>query len=185
MKVLTLDNQAFFGHCVELEAKIKKDFQPDLILGILHGGGKVAENLFCELPHTFVSLRRPSTEKKEKSGLIMRFVNSLPVIIKDGLRICEARLLSLKQKKTIRQIHIDGAMFENRTHVLVVDDAVDSGVTMKSVLDAISKSSRDLIIRSAVITVTTKNPILLPDYFLYHNQTLIRFPWSKDNQAGK
>ena len=33
----------------------------------------------------------------------------------------------------------------------------------------------------AVVTVTSVKPLIMPDYFLYNNRTLVRFPWSIDN----
>jgi hypoxanthine phosphoribosyltransferase len=64
--------------------------------------------------------------------------------------------------------------------VLVVDDAVDSGATLIAVLDAVYKAAGSSKVRSAAITVTTENPMVMPDYYLYHDETLIRFPWSID-----
>ena len=40
MEVITLNNSAFVEKCVQLKAKL--DVQPDMVLGILTGGGYVA-----------------------------------------------------------------------------------------------------------------------------------------------
>ena len=66
--------------------------------------------------------------------------------------------------------------------ILIVDDAVDSGKTLKTIVDEVRKKYLTAEIKTAVITVTTKQPIILPDYYLFYNHTLIRFPWSADSR---
>ena len=64
--------------------------------------------------------------------------------------------------------------------LLVVDDAVDSGVTLATVIDLLRNTCPDRTeIRSAVITVTLEEPRAEPDYALYRG-VLCRFPWSFD-----
>jgi hypoxanthine phosphoribosyltransferase len=64
--------------------------------------------------------------------------------------------------------------------VLVVDDAVDSGVTLATVLRLLRESSPpDTQFRSAVVTVTLAQPLAEPDFVLYRG-VLCRFPWSFD-----
>ena len=65
--------------------------------------------------------------------------------------------------------------------ILIVDDACDSGSTLRAVMDAVRKISPErVVIKTAVITTTTYRPVVSPDFSLYRNRTLIRFPWSKD-----
>jgi hypoxanthine phosphoribosyltransferase len=64
--------------------------------------------------------------------------------------------------------------------VLVVDDAVDSGVTLATVLRLLRETSpADTELRSAVVTVTLAQPLAEPDFVLYRG-VLCRFPWSFD-----
>jgi hypoxanthine phosphoribosyltransferase len=66
--------------------------------------------------------------------------------------------------------------------VLVVDDAVDSGVTLATVLQTLqSVCPPEVEVRTAVITVTIEDPVVAPDYALYRG-VLCRFPWSFDAQ---
>lgn len=64
--------------------------------------------------------------------------------------------------------------------MLLVDDAVDSGTTMLRVAEALRCGNPEIELRTAVITVTTAAPLLRPDYTIYDDRTLIRFPWSMD-----
>lgn len=65
MKVLTLDNESFGTACAALQKAVEKaGFVPDMVLGIESGGRYVAEKVFTDVPHCYVTLRRPSTDKK-------------------------------------------------------------------------------------------------------------------------
>ena len=64
--------------------------------------------------------------------------------------------------------------------VLVVDDAVDSGVTLDTVFRSLRETAPpDTEVRAAVVTVTLDRPLIEPDFTLYRG-VLCRFPWSFD-----
>lgn len=186
MRVKTLHKEDLKAHCTLLQEKVSADFRPDLIVGIASGGVIVAEQMFRSLPHISVDLRRPGTATKSRMAPLMRIVRRFPERLRNGLRIAEARLLAAKTKKPsdamALRVEVPSKEFSN---ILVVDDAVDSGVTLQTVLKAVRAACPGTDIRSAAITVTTTQPIALPDYYIYNNQTLLRFPWSNDYQAAK
>lgn len=97
----------------------------------------------------------------------------------DRLRIAEAWWLERKgHPASVPQVvlpPISGA-----ARILVVDDAVDSGATLLGVVNAAKAAVPLADVRSAVITQTTTAPMTAPDYTLYNDKTLIRFPWSLD-----
>jgi hypoxanthine phosphoribosyltransferase len=181
MKVLTLYNSDFNVICAKLEA-LAADYNPDLVVTIASGGDYVGANIFGTVTHVSVRCGRRGTPAKKKSVLLNRFVKHLPRRVNDVLRMVEARILSLRKPKLV-----DISLSEDvkrklvaAERVLVVDDAVDSGATLIAVLDAVYKAAGSSKVRSAAITVTTEKPMVMPDYFLYHDETLIRFPWSID-----
>lgn len=184
MRVITLDRREFPAACRRLEKAVSAAFTPDLIIGIATGGEYVSAGLFPDVPHTSVALHRPSTADKERASIIFRILRRSPQYVADALRILEARILAItghSHKIPAFTLPEDtcGAISRAR-NVLVVDDAVDSGATLKAVLSAIAAVPGTREVRSAVITVTTGSPLVSPDYALYRNSTLIRFPWSKD-----
>jgi hypoxanthine phosphoribosyltransferase len=64
--------------------------------------------------------------------------------------------------------------------LLLVDDAVDSGVTLAAVMQRLKAACPPgTEIQSAAIVQTTPRPLLAPDHVLY-NGALCRFPWSFD-----
>ena len=64
--------------------------------------------------------------------------------------------------------------------VLLIDDAIDSGVTLWGISEAVKAANPSAVITTMAITVTTRQPKLSADFCLYNNATLVRFPWSKD-----
>ena len=186
MRVKTLDNELFAGKCRELEDRVRTSgFVPDAVVGIAKGGDFVAAQMYSGVPHVSVSCRRPSTAVKDKAGALMRLIRRCPLWVRDGLRMFEARFFACRQGRPRHPVFDAGAveLLKKAGRVLIVDDSVDSGATLLAVVNAIRKLQDDGAphdVRAAVLTVTTRNPVVLPDYFLYNNYTLLRFPWSKD-----
>lgn len=184
MKVLTLDRRSFEESCRRLGALVvNSDFTPDLIVGIRRGGEYVAWGLHVCFPHASlvsVSLQRPSTHKKHYLGSFLRF---FPQWILDMMRIVEARWLARHPKRAcdMEPVALPVSLQKLGTkRVLLVDDAVDSGVTMYRIVMALRSENPKIDLRTAAITVTTDDPIVRPDWALYNNGILIRFPWSMD-----
>ena len=69
---------------------------------------------------------------------------------------------------------------ERKRKVLLVDDAIDSGATLLLIKQYLLNEFPDIDVKIAVITVTTRHPLVMADYYRYNNRTLIRFPWSND-----
>ena len=61
----------------------------------------------------------------------------------------------------------------------MVDDALDTGTTLKAVVELLQALAPASTVRSAVIVTTTADPVISADISL-HNRVLGRFPWSHD-----
>lgn len=182
MKVTTLNKSAFEAACRELE-KVCRGFEPDLVAGIASGGVYVAELMLAGVKHCAVGCRRPSSKAKDSHSALWRIVRRMPLWLRDMLRRAEARMLARRSKPTLPEARIDvedRAAIKSATRILIVDDAVDSGATMKTVSDILRQINPQAQIATASITVTTRNPLVSPDYRLFADLRLIRFPWSKD-----
>lgn len=188
--VKTLNDQELCADSNELGAVIFKDFLPDIIIGIRSGGYVVAEMMAKGAKHTHlllaISRRRSSTKKKKRLKNILKH---LPYIISNRLRIWEHKALNSRPPAENQPFTPDaGELSALRAYlqvrkacrILIVDDAVDSGATMKAVFDLVkTEADSACIIKTAAITVTTSSPLIQPDYKLYH-YVLCRFPWSFD-----
>lgn len=181
MRVLTLSPDLFNEHCNKLEA-MARPFAPDLIVTIARGGDFVGEKIFREVKHISIYQQRPSTQKKKRAEYAWSIIRALPMWTRNALRIIEANLLSLKKKRTYAiTINEDlQRVIKSAQRILIIDDAVDSGTTLASIANAIHAIDGKRTIATAAITVTTRHPAIQPDFSLYNNGSLIRFPWSSD-----
>ncbi len=187
----TLGKAAFDAACADLIRMVERDYAPALLVGVRTGGLVVAETMaqVVPLPVLPLTCRRPSTSFKSLIPGLRPLLATLPEPVLNGLRRAEHRLISGHRRAT-QAVHIDldeaaaiGDRLRNMrrdARVLVVDDAVDSGVTLATVLRTLTEASPpEVELRSAVITATTDDPAVDPDYALFRG-VLCRFPWSFD-----
>jgi hypoxanthine phosphoribosyltransferase len=189
----TLGRAAFDAACAELMRLVERDYLPTLVVGVRTGGLAVAEAMAraatAPVPVLPLTCRRPATRLKSRIPGLKFILASLPIRLRDALRQAEHRLTS-GRRRAARPARVDQseaaaigmwlANTPNSARVLVADDAVDSGVTLDTVLrtlQAVCPPATEL--RSAVITVTIDDPAQEPDYALYRG-VLCRFPWSFD-----
>jgi hypoxanthine phosphoribosyltransferase len=190
----TLRQPAFDTACAELMRLVEEQYAPTLIVGIRTGGLIVAQSMVRAAASPLLVLpltcRRASTGVKSRVPVLRGVLAALPTPVVNLLRRLEHRLLIAPRGSRARPQQIDHAEAEaiaawvagsaRRARILVADDAVDSGVTLDTVLGLLRRlCPRGTEIRSAAITQTLENPKARPDYVLFHD-TLCRFPWSFD-----
>ncbi len=181
MKVTTLDNESFVRACGRLE-ELTRGFGPDLIVGIATGGEIVAGNMYPRVRHVAVKACRPTTALKSRCGWFWKLVRHLPMKVCDLMRVVEAALFN-NRKGPLSPIEIADerrSIIAVAGRILVIDDAIDSGVTMVRVVEALRQIAPQAKIAKAVVNVTTKKHLIEPDYRLFPDRRLVRFPWSKD-----
>ncbi len=193
MKVITLNSRGFEDACSELASKVFSDITPLAVIGIKSGGYIVAENVLKvaresipQLTLFGVSASRTTSQIKKKVK-IYRFFKLLPVPVLNAMRLVEHLVLSVQMlfcKHNNRHVTIDSDLetyIKNLSEgvVLVVDDAIDSGSTIKSVLDDLNKINPQISYYVAVLVVTQSSPLVQPCASLYEN-VLLRFPWAND-----
>ena len=197
-QVQTLDEAGFREAARSLNALVA-DYAPSMLIGIRTGGYVLAEAMAQTgsgatriLP---ITCRRPSTAAKANSSLFRKVVKSLPYWATDILRVIEHRMVARKQApaepspRTFDQAEleaIDQACRDlSAPRILVVDDAVDSGATLRAVLTKLqAMCPAGTSIQSGALTVTIPKPVAMPDFTLYR-LVLLRFPWSFDFRAGR
>ena len=189
MKVIDFTNSDIEKSCEALISKF--DCRFDLVVGIAEGGRLFAETIAqkLNLPLLLVIRQRNLTQYKSKAKNIFKYI---PKKILNFVRIAENRCLEflLKIRKNTEQIDeisiisSDFSFFENPQikNILLVDDAIDSGATVRNVEKFLQTKNKNWNIKIAVITQTFKQPVRKADYQIY-NRTLVRFPWSNDYDA--
>lgn len=190
MRVLTLDEDDFSKVCIQLGGQVREDsWQPDLIIGVATGGIYVADNIrnnvFPSLPLAYVKCQRPSTKLKTESGF-KNILKKLPNGVNNILRLLESffheNLNRFNRNIVKRELFLDDEtriLIENSRNILLVDDAIDSGETIRTIVDELTTINMNLTVKVAVITITWNKPSIRPDFYIY-NKVLIRFPWSLD-----
>lgn len=196
--LLTLDQDQFVVACRDLMVRVLQRWRPEAIVGIRTGGFLVAQTMARHASNIAVipvTCRRPSTKYKQVLGVAKAAVARLPMPVLDKLRVLEHKILTRAPKEGAALPQFDpgevialsnwfGVAGKSPT-LLVVDDAVDTGVTLSHVMSMVCRYAPEgADIRSAVITVTTERPVMMPDYTLFRRQ-LCRFPWSMDIQGRR
>lgn len=190
MKVIRF-NQKQFEDFLEIHFNeiLKKD-DKCLIVGIEEGGMPLAEIALNNLKRNNVNVeligvkcQRPSTKTKKKNKITKAIIKSVfkltPEFILDALRNAEHRSLMKSETHTKREVVIPNELdFNQFNKILIIDDAVDSGHSLKNVIEKI-KEKTQTDVYSFCVVVTNVNACILPDFYL-HSDLLIRFPWSLD-----
>lgn len=191
MRVVTLTPALLADACRQLSARIlAAGCSPALVVGIQSGGAEVARLMradFPGVPYCEVRLSRPSTRQKE-AGFVQRLLRRLPLWLCDLLRIVESRIGEWRSRgqlpARVGDLAIDADVPSDGT-ILLVDDAIDTGATIHTLRQHLAERFPGVTIRVAVITVTTARPVCDADFYLYHDRTLCRFPWSNDYRGKK
>lgn len=181
---MTLHPSGLDAACGRLAVMVRP-FAPAVVVGILTGGGEVGRRLVAMLPdaaYAEVGLHRSGTPRKKRARRLLR---SLPTFAADLLRRAESLCCGYRRPVRRRAATLPAPLrallhAEPQPKVLIVDDAVDSGATLQSVVEAVRREAPCAEVRAAVLTVTRRNPLITPDYTLWNDRTLLRFPWSND-----
>ncbi|SMC44196.1 phosphoribosyltransferase family protein [Moheibacter sediminis] len=196
MKVLDFKKDGFINFLNENFQELIEVNKKILVLGIADGGIPVAEIVYQffknktqnEINLDFIKVQRPSTKQKKANPITeksLKFVFSiLPKFVLDYLRIFEHKKFSKRSQSDLeREIKLNSKInFSLYNLILVVDDAVDSGASMKTVVDFVKeKTENSVVVKAVSVVLTQQNPIFLPDYF-WLRDVLIRFPWSLDGR---
>jgi hypoxanthine phosphoribosyltransferase len=201
ISIQTVGPREFREGCGRLWDIAEQSFRPDLVVGIRSGGWWVAEEMrMARAPSgvVFVPLtcRRPTSDVKGKSPAFKLLLKALPYVVLDVLRLLEYYALTLPRCRAVSKngaaelrlpdatemdaVRAAAARLRPGARVLVVDDSLDSGATLASVIKTLQRVLPvDAAVRTAAFTVLGPSPIVDADFFLYHRINC-RFPWSYD-----
>jgi hypoxanthine phosphoribosyltransferase len=190
-RVRSLTESDLDHECERLYQRISDaGVRPTHVIGIATAGNHVARSLVKWLhrgvPLLEIGARRSSTGVKERIGL-RHWLARLPDSYTSELRRLENRLITRRLNPDRRvsmrgeQISLLMTLDGTRASVLVVDDCVDTGASLKAVLAFVrDRVGPDTAVYSAALTSTIEHPLVQPDFKLYEN-TQFRGPWSHDS----
>lgn len=169
----------------------KIESKPDLVVAILNGGGFVLEefksnqNLKGVTCKTVKVQRLSTTKGVKQKAIVKRFLKVLPYSILNIIRVLEHKTNNkITNRDSLGEIDFDFTENEDAQHILVLDDALDSGTTMQIVTQSLEAYFPKASIKSAVVAWTNSESAFSPDYYNLKN-TLVRFPWSLDYKTNK
>ncbi|MFV0541721.1 MAG: phosphoribosyltransferase [Aestuariibaculum sp.] len=188
MEVITLDKTNLELACGELMSKI--DFRPDLVVGIANGGIFLLSAFGSteNFKNAYFKEIKPKRKVNIKNNFIVRFIlRRIPVRLANYLRLIESKKIQQSlgdldlNKLTGFKLKLDMADLpkEKIEHILIVDDAIDTGKTMFVVKNNLNRLFTNAQIKTAVLSWTLTGSIVKPDYYMFKD-VLVRYPWSKD-----
>lgn len=187
MKYIELSRKDIEKQCKDWANEIKKSYQPDLIVYVAKAGyliGREMKDVF-NVPLVGISATREGNALKEVVGPI---VSRMPNFVRNILISLELKS-DTHSKNTERQIHfhegLDKLKSSNIQNILVVDDSVDTGHSMKQVVDAIHSLFGDVEIKIAGLNVWDKSRSIIDSDFALYKNTVIKTPMSKDSKEYK
>lgn len=179
--------------CAELTRQVR-GFDPDVVVGIATGGSDIAEAIADELGGrrlVVVRSQRPGTLLKQGrhaarvlAALPERLANLarwVEVEYREARYYLDERTRGPEPAPTDRirdpEDLADAVALAGR--VLVVDDTLDSGQTIRGVVETVRAANPTAEVRTAVIATTWRRPPMTPDYVL-QPRLLLRLPSSFD-----
>jgi hypoxanthine phosphoribosyltransferase len=194
MRVVNMDEPKMRQAMQQIAEELSQmQINPQVVLGVLSGGQRPAELLAeaCGVADLhFITHRRKSSGilKTALVSLLRRF----PRYVTNFTRSVESWMLQrLTQMKGNPQPQlkthlvetlgwVSSYAFKHDYPLLLVDDAVDSGCTLRDIIVALeSLGVPRSHIRVACITITQDHPVIEVEHSVFH-KVLCRFPWSDD-----
>ena len=187
MKYTELSRKDIENDCFKWAMDIKKSYQPDLIIYVAKAGYLIGRemNRVFDVPLVGISASREGNGLKEIFGPI---VSVMPNFIRNFLISVELKS-DTHSKNTERKIHMHEGLEmldkEKFHHILIVDDSVDTGHSMKQVVNVISSMFANAEIKTAGLNVWDKSKSIIDTDFALFNNTVIKTPMSKDSKEYK
>lgn len=171
---------------LELAKCIEVEFKPDLVVYIARGGYLIGKEIadYFHVPCIGIHAEREGGKLKDFISPLLRL---LPKRIKIYLR--EMELSSgVHEFNKDRKIYwdVDNKYLEcvsSKRKILVVDDSVDTGYSMISVVHEICRDvGEDVTIKTAAINYWSKSLSVIRTDFFNYKDTIIQTPMSKDSK---
>ena len=185
MKHLEYSSEKLNQECIKWGKQIFRNFKPDLIVYIARAGYICAKPIseLADVPLLGIGAVRSGDILKEILGAIFVYC---PKFIRNILATIELRS-SIHKKNTERNVTFHKSLeYLNRAvykSILVVDDAVDTGYSMKKAVEMVQEAFPEASVKSACLNMTCdeKDCVMKIDFVLIHGAS-VKTPFSKDHR---
>lgn len=185
MKFVEYSTKELENDCRKWGMEIFKEHHPDLIIYIARAGYLCAKPMaeLGNIPLLGVGAVRRGNNIKEVIGPIFAYC---PRLIRNILASIEIKS-SIHKKKTERKVlfhkSIESLDKKSFKKVLIVDDAVDTGYTMKKVIEVTRKEFPNAEVKSACLNMSCEDieSVVNVDFVLMQGACVMT-PFSKDSK---
>ena len=164
---------------------IKKRYDFDCVIFVAKGSFLIGKDLsdIQYVPLIEIFAKRQGGKLKK---IISPILKILPFKLKKILREREFKS-NIYEKNSNRNIDFDKNIWSkylDKKHILIVDDSVDTGYTIKFVKETVERFFEKSEVKVAALNVFTKSEkIVKTDYFIYRD-TMLKGPWSNDSNEN-
>jgi phosphoribosylpyrophosphate synthetase len=155
-------------------------FDDCLVLSVGAGGTTIFNELKTAHQHVAVSCRRPSSRSGLKKALVS-LARRFPEPLRDFFRFIEHKFLMSfeSDRREVRFGDVEIARILRFPKIVILDDAIDTGRTIKTISDYLKGAGYKGVILSIVFAWTNVRSCIQPDFW-FKESVLVKFPWSKD-----
>lgn len=183
MDYLELSIKSVEEKCNELYKVIRKNYDYDLVIFIAKGSYIIGKNIadLNKVPLLEIFAKRKGGKFKKIIKPLLKFV---PKNILIKLRNKEMNS-NYHERNYERSVTFDKSKyykFNDKKRILLVDDSIDSGNSMRLVKSVIEEYFNNADVKVAVFNTMSKS-IIKADYSLYEN-VMICGPWSNDSKEN-
>ena len=185
MDCIELSIKSLEDESKKLAKQIEKKYKPDAVIFIARGGfliGRVVSENF-NIPLIAITAERSGNTIKNIVSPILPYI---PRFICDFLRKAEIKS-DIHKTCTDRKValinkNIDISKFKN---LLIIDDSVDTGMSMFAVVKKIKEMHPIADIKTAAINVLSNSEDVIKIDFYNFKDLIMRTPMSKDSKEYK
>lgn len=186
MKLLELSREKLTEVNKQLYSIIKKEYNYDLVIFIAKGSYLIGSDLarFNDVGLLEIFATRKGGKIKK---ILAPCLKLIPSSIKAVLRKTEFNS-NYHEKNNDRKIMYDERVwnrYKGSKNILLVDDSVDTGYSIKFAKEAISNYFKDSNVKVAAINYFTKSEKIQKIDFYVYKETLLLGPWSNDSRENR
>ena len=184
MEFIKLSKKNVEEESKKLYQKIIKDYNYDLVIFIAKGSFYIGQNL-AKLNNVPLLEIYASRKKNKIKELVKPILKYIPSNLSKKLRQLELKNNTKSISYEERYVNFDENLyqkFKNKKRILIVDDSIDTGDSVKQVKETLENYFRKSTIKVAVLNYMTKSTdFIKADYSLYKD-TMLSGPWSNDSK---
>lgn len=184
MKYLELSEESTREESRKLAFKIEKNFKPEIVIFVAKGSYYIGDEIAKYFNIPLIEIRAERQKGKLKQ-VVAPLLKIIPSFIKKILREFEVKSNTHKKNSKRKVILEEKYLKELLKYkkVLLVDDSIDTGNTIKQIIEYLKKYNLEIKIAGLNIFSMSEEVIKI-DYYNYKD-TLLNGPWSNDSKYYK